>query len=477
MKQRIAFVTGTLAEPALREVVKQLQADFDIEPHVVVLNIQVAALMTADWVGRKLELPEGIAFDRVVLTGYLRGDVDALSAQLGMPVELGPSDVQDLPAMFGGEAMRADYGGYNIEIIAEINHAATLPVKAIVRAARRLASDGADVIDVGCDPSPGMMDREPWAGLADAVRALRDEGLRVSVDTMHPAEIAAGVEAGAELVLSVNSSNRSAACGLAAEVVVIPDDPRTLAGLDDTIAYLAENNVRYRIDPIVEPIGCGFAASLGRYMDVRRRYPDAAMMMGIGNLSEMTQVDSAGVNMLLIGFCQELDIRSVLTTQVINYARSSVREIDIARRLAHAAVTNHRPPKHLDPRLVMLRDERLSAMGDEAMTQLASKLADRNYRIFAEGGKLHCMNKDAHVSGDDPFELFDQLPAVDPSHAFYLGYEMAKAMTALTLGKRYVQDEALNWGMLTQPEKSRHERRKQSHQPRKHGGTEANDEG
>ena len=43
---------------------------------------------------------------------------------------------------------------------------------------------------------------------------------------------------------------------------------------------------------------------------------------------------------------------------------------------------------------------------------------------------------------------------IDPSHAFYLGYEMAKAAIALTLSKEYRQDEALNWGYLTQPEES-----------------------
>jgi hypothetical protein len=53
--------------------------------------------------------------------------------------------------------------------------------------------------------------------------------------------------------------------------------------------------------------------------------------------------------------------------------------------------------------------------------------------------------------------LFEQLGAagrddVDPSHAFYLGYEMAKAVTALTLGKDYRQDQALDWGHLSRPE-------------------------
>ena len=82
------------------------------------------------------------------------------------------------------------------------------------------------------------------------------------------------------------------------------------------------------------------------------------MMMGIGNLTELTDVDSAGINALLMGFCQELGIESVLTTQVINWARSSVRECDVARRLAFHSVTNHVLPKHVDDRLVLLRDPR-----------------------------------------------------------------------------------------------------------------------
>ena len=41
---------------------------------------------------------------------------------------------------------------------------------------------------------------------------------------------------------------------------------------------------------------------------------------------------------------------------------------------------------------------------------------------------------------------------IDPGHAFYLGFEMAKAITAQTLGKVYAQDEALDWGFLTRPE-------------------------
>jgi hypothetical protein len=42
--------------------------------------------------------------------------------------------------------------------------------------------------------------------------------------------------------------------------------------------------------------------------------------------------------------------------------------------------------------------------------------------------------------------------SLDTAHAFYLGYEMCKAATALALGKTYRQDESLDWGLATKPE-------------------------
>ena len=65
-----------------------------------------------------------------------------------------------------------------------------------------------------------------------------------------------------------------------------------------------------------------------------------------------------------------------------------------------------------------------------------------------------------YLRGSDPFELFEQMQRreeIDAAHAFYLGYEMAKAVTALTLGKNYVQDQALRWGFLTRGEKGHRE--------------------
>jgi dihydropteroate synthase-like protein len=331
----------------------------------------------------------------------------------------------------------------------------------IVSMARRFAHDGANIIDIGCEPG------EPWAQIADSVQAVRDLGLRVSVDSLNPAEIAPAVAAGAELVLSVNSTNRTAAADWGCEVVAIPDDFKSLGGLEDTLQHLEKSNVPFRIDPILEPIGCGFTDSLNRYVTVRRNYPEAELMMGIGNLTELTDVDSAGVNVLLLGICEELQIRSVLTTQVINWARSSVRECDLGRRLVHYALKHGTVPKHIEPGLVMLRDAKLLTLSDAELADMHANLKDPNYRIFAAGDKLHLMNNDVHLKGDDPFEIFERLlrtkPSnVSPDHAFYLGYEMAKAITAITLGKQYNQDQALDWGLLTRQEVNHRSKRKKT---------------
>ena len=248
-------------------------------------------------------------------------------------------------------------------------------------------------------------------------------------------------------MLSVNSTNVAAAADWGCEVVAVPDVPATLEGFDATIEALARRGVPFRLDPVLEPIGFGFAASLGRYLDVRRRHPDAPMMMGIGNLTELTDVDSAGVNALLIGFCEEMGIRSVLTTEVIHWASSSVRECALARDLVWHAVTNRTLPKHVEPRLVTLRGGKPHAHGDETLERLAAAIRDPNFRIFAERGEIHLVGAGLHLQSRDPFALFTQLGQagrtdVDPGHAFYLGYEMAKAVTALTLGKDYRQDQA-----------------------------------
>ncbi|MFL5242552.1 MAG: DUF6513 domain-containing protein [Gemmataceae bacterium] len=458
MSSHILFLTGKLAEPALRRTLADLAPRAGFEYSVAVLPISVVALATVPWIARHVSIPEAV--NRVIVPGLCAGDLGPLQQTTGVDVERGPKDLRDLPEYFGVHVGRPpDYGAYDIEILAEINYAPRLAREAVLAQALSYQQSGADIIDLGCDPGA------TWSGVGETVRVLRDAGLRVSIDSFNADEVKTAVAAGAELVLSVNKTNVATAREVFerhgnCEFVAVPDVPANLESVFPTVEALHKWGIRFRIDPVIEPIGFGFAASLGRYLEVRRRYPDAEIMMGIGNLTELTDVDSAGVNVLLLGFCQELGIRSVLTTEVINWCRSCVRELDLARRLVYHACKEHVLPKHIEENLILLRDPRLREHGDAVLKEFADRIKDRNFRLFAERGLLYVMNSRMFVQGTDPFALFKEMlqhePTIDPAHAFYLGYEMAKAVTALALGKNYVQDQALRWGFLTAPQTSHH---------------------
>ena len=454
--ETILFVTGRLAEHGLREVVSAIAEKFGFLFEIAVPGIQVAALLHTSLLIKRLTVPQHIT--RVILPGWCQGDLSALQQHFGKPFDRGPRDLYDLPEFFGLSKRRtADLSRYSVEILAEINHATRLPMADIMREARAMAEAGANIIDVGGVPG------ESSPRIAEIVNSLRAEGLRVSIDSFDQNEVEQAVKAGAELILSCNHSNVEWVTTFGVEVVAIPNEPHDLDSLDRMIQQLRDAGAKFRVDPIVEPIGMGFTASLQRYMQVRQKYPEVPMMMGIGNITELTEVDSAGVNVILAAVCEELGIQSVLTTQVINWCRSAVAEFDAARRLMFHAVATRTIPKQLSSALVMLRDARLKPKSMESLTQFAAALTDPNFRIFAEADELHLMNSRGHWHGHNVFRLFEQAAAssavtttapVDASHAFYLGYELARAEIALHLGKQYTQDEPMQWGLLGQTQAS-----------------------
>jgi dihydropteroate synthase-like protein len=372
-------------------------------------------------------------------------------------VEKGPKDLREIPEYFGQAAAREEYGAWDIEIIAEINNAPRLSRDAIMREALRFRDSGADYIDIGC--TPGLEFPELGSVIADLVSA----GMRVSIDTFNAGEIRTAVDAGATLVLSINAGNLDVARALAGRgvrVVALPDFGAPLESIAPTLELLSRLEVPFLIDPIIEPIGFGFTASIERYAEARRRWPDAEMMMGIGNITELTAADSTGVNALLIAICQELGIRAVLTTEVIPWAHGSVREIDIARRLMYHAVTKKVVPKRVDDRLVTVKDPKILEYAEAELRELQSRITDPNFRIFTDRDTITVLNRDLFVRGTDIQEIFSQLGVDEPTHAFYLGKELAKAKLAITLGKTYRQEGSLSWGYLTPPDdvKSEHVR-------------------
>jgi dihydropteroate synthase len=450
---RVLFVTGKLAEPALRSTLASMQAPFATE--LAMLPITVAALMTTEWIAKHLTVPPGT--DLVLIPGLCEGATASIANRFSVRVEKGPKDLREIPEYFGQAAAREDYGAWDIEIIAEINNAPRLPRDAILREALRFRDSGADYIDIGC--TPGLAFPE----LGSVITELVSAGMRVSIDTFNAGEIRTAVDAGATLVLSINASNLDVArelAGRGVRAVVLPDFGAPLESIVPTLDLLSELEVPFLIDPIIEPIGFGFTASIERYADARRRWPGAEMMMGIGNITELTAADSTGVNALLVAMCQELGIRAVLTTEVIPWAHGSVREIDVARRLMYHAVTKKVVPKRIDDRLVTVKDPKILEYGEAELRELQSRITDPNFRIFTDRDTITVLNRDLFVRGTDIQEIFSQLGVDEATHAFYLGRELAKAKLAITLGKTYRQEGSLSWGYLTPPDdvKSEHVR-------------------
>jgi len=433
------FVTGRLAADALRKTLGKLELDFEYE--VVVLGGSVASLMRTEWIARRL--PEDCACREVMIPGLCRGDLAAIAAKVGAPVVRGPKDLKDLPAHFGQERDLEGYGEYHVKILAEIVEAYRLPFAEILAEAEYFRAGGADVIDLGCPPM------EAFPGVADVVAGLKQRGFAVSVDTFHAQTIREADEAGVDLLLSVNAQNMALVPNLRCKVVVIPDFGEGLESLERNVARADALGASYVIDPILDPLSFGFTASLERYCETRRRYPDAEMLMGLGNLTELTDADSVGINALMAGVVAELGIDYVLTTEVISWTRGAVRELDLARKLMHYALRNRVLPKGLDDGLVALKDPPFETYSETELREMQQRVRDRHYRIFANREGVFVFNRETFLRGSDPHELFATLDVADPGHAFYLGCELERAALAVRLGKKYTQEAPLRWGYLS----------------------------
>jgi dihydropteroate synthase-like protein len=392
-------------------------------------------------------LKDTFGADRVLVPGRCRGDLEALSAAMGIPFERGPEELRDLPEFFGKKSRNPDLSRYDIRIFAEITDAPRLTTDSILRQAMAYRRDGADIIDIGCLPDT------PFPHLEEAVRTLKSEGIAVSVDSLEPDDLIRGGRAGADYLLSLHEGTLWIAGEVPSTPVLIPATHGDMESLDRAITACRQRAQPFLVDPILDPIHFGFSASLNRYYEIRRRQPDVEILMGIGNLTELTHADTTGMNAMLLGICSELGIRQVLVTQVSKHARRAIREADLARRILHAARAISTLPKHIDDGLMALHERAPFPYTADEIREFAAQIHDPSYRIQVGADGIHIYNRDGHWTATDPFALYPSLGVEhDGGHAFYLGVELARAQIAWQLGKRYTQDENLNWGCAVAPE-------------------------
>ncbi len=437
MKEHILFLTGKLAEKQLRQILAKMQPEFNYTVHP--LGVKVAALMTAEMIARRLK--DTFSADRIMVPGRCRGDLEALSKTLGVPVERGPEELKDLPVYFGKQALHIDLSRYAVKIFAEIVDAPRLSVDEVIQRAYYYQNNGANVIDIGCLPDT------PFEQMEAIIQGLKQEGFQVSIDSLEANDLLRGANAGADYMLSLHESTLWIADEVDAIPIIIPEKHTDLSSLDRVIASLQAKNKAFIVDPILDPIHFGFTDSIVRYHHVRQQHPEIEMMLGVGNITELTHADTAGMNALLMGLCSELNINHILTTEVSQHATRAIKEADVARRIMFAAKENNTLPKHISSDLMALHETSPFPYQRTEIEEFAAQVKDPSFRIQISPEGVHIYNRDGLHTAIDPFDLYPKLQVEeDAGHAFYLGVELARAETAWQLGKRFNQDQTLNWG-------------------------------
>ena len=438
MAESILFLTGHLAQARLEAVLAGMDGAFDWK--VLDIGVKVAALMTEEIIMRRL--PNPVEADQVMLPGRCRADLERLSSRFGVPFLRGPDELKDIPTYFGRARKASDMTKYDIQIFAEIVDASALSVDSILKRASDYIQKGANVIDLG-----GLPDT-PFPYLEEGIRTLKQQGYKTSVDSANPEELLRGGKAGADYLLSLNEDTLHIADEVASIPVLIPKEHGDMASLYRAMDALDKKSRKYLVDPVLDPINFGFMESLERYAQVRRERPDAEMLMGTGNLTELTDADTTGITAVLLGIASELHIRNVLVVQVSPQTRRTVEEHDLARRIMFASRAEHELPKDYADGLLCLHARRPFPQSSDEIAESAREVRDKNFRIeIAEDG-IHIYNRDGHHIAQDAFDLYPKLGVdQDGAHAFYLGAELARAEIAWRLAKRYAQDEPLDWGV------------------------------
>jgi hypothetical protein len=117
----------------------------------------------------------------------------------------------------------------------------------------------------------------------------------------------------------------------------------------------------------------------------------------------------------------------------------------------HAAMQQQTLPKGITGDLATVHARRPVTDTPEEIAATAAEVRDPNFRVQVSSDGIHVYNRDGHRLASDAFTLWPQLKLDnDAGHAFYMGVELARAELAFQLGKRYVQDQPLDWGVAVE---------------------------
>jgi dihydropteroate synthase-like protein len=519
---RVLIVTGKLAQETIRDQVKE----FSESVNVISLPLSVASFITPGYAARALGEMDLEGYDMILLPGNVNGNVLPVEEATGIPTFKGPLHSADIPLVLRSglklskilpaseliketlqlrakeeiDEAESDWrrilkehnglsigkegkivhvsDGLPMRVIAELVNAPLQDLDTLTSRARYYESMGADIIDIGMlagDPRPET--------ISPIIKVLRENvEMPISIDTLDPSEIKASVDAGVDLILSVDAGNIDEVSRYIGDeaVVVLPTDMskgvlpkdalKRVEALELNITHAKSLGLNRIVgDLIVEPLLIpGLLEALKSYRLFKTRNRGVLLLFGIGNATELIDADSVGVNASLTAIAREAGSNMLHVPEYSVKAKGSVNETATASKMMFLAERKGTPPKDLGLDLLILKEKHWI---EEEYSQCVEKdakvvqatgetvfkpdqagwfkiLVDRrSSEIVAQHYEPHENRPTTIIKGRNAREVYQTIVrrrlVANYDHAAYLGKELEKAFIALKLERSYVQDQDL----------------------------------
>lgn len=511
---KILILTGKLASSMVEKASSQSQH----EVKILTINIPIAAFLTPEKIISELHKldPDYLeGFEMIITPGLIRKDVSPVKKETGIPTYKGSTDAADLPVVLEmieelelspkipadrliEEELRRralefieNYQkdeknvkkllrkpdnilvgdlpvgqDFPLRVLAEIANAPLLSQDEMLKRARYYQDSGADMIDLGMMAGESLENKIP-----SMVKVLKDNlDVPISIDTLNPAEINTAIEAGVDLVLSLDHGNLYPVLPTIREykipAVILPTDfsrnwtPKTV---EERINSLENLMIKCRgldvmADPILDPINSkSIVESIIAAHNFKSRNK-TPLFMGVGNVTELLDTDSVGANALLSGIAMELGAGVLFTVEESGKTKGSVHELSVSSKMMFLAKNRRSVPKDLGINLLILKDKRrVQSLEEEIDVPIMEGEAEYkfqqdpagSFKIIVKDGiinAVHYQKMKPHlaVQGKTAKPIYDMIIKKGLisriEHATYLGAELQKAEIAAKLGKNYTQD-------------------------------------
>ncbi len=405
---KVGVVVSENLKQYIAEIARNLSPGLELE--IISLPFSTISMLTTDKLAQILKsVPKARSVDILVIPGSCEGSATVIERVLGIRTVKGPTHLEDLRILISNSWMLRELSSeepaelvipepflrHNLEllervercvhgvlvgkvvvplhpppmrIVAEVTEAHKRDPDEVVERAKKLVEEGAHIVSAGF---------EAWSPRPDCVKRIISKLVAeldtpIAIDSLIPSEIRAAIEAGAEMVLSIDLDNIEKVYPYARGVlcVAIPYSssrgwiPREPSERLDLVVKLIEKARRLGFsklaaDLILDPPIIGAPLKVLYYYTVlKEKLPEIPTLVGVGNVVELADVDSVGMNALLVFLALEAGISMLLTVEKSYKAQGSARELATAIKMATIAWAKGAPPKNLGIDLLIAKKKR-----------------------------------------------------------------------------------------------------------------------